>query len=358
MELFSSSLSRTRLLVLLFGARVVHMAKTRETNNKKRKMDQIVNDSKRNKASNCRNCKHNINSRKETSVKCTSCSEWIHLRCSILKSEDLSDPAKVNSVKCRPCELMEDDENEDPEDDDLDMVVENDESGPHVNSQVLQKILCEIKGLRKVVDFLQDDNRELKASMENLSKANQKLITQVEYLQKSQKVPNNNHNRSGSRVRMAADEDSKKRDSITNHQGRNSNAAKKIGPSKNFEPKKNTALIKIVTGNHEAASSSEQTPKLPSIKARINKRRLHISKICPSVTAEALYKHLKTHGHVHPITVKQLRGQGNDRRFYVEVLDVDYDNTISDELWDNDTEISYYRGPLRDSQVVAAYPTS
>lgn len=57
--------------------------------------------------------------------------------------------------------------------------------------------------------------------------------------------------------------------------------------------------------------------------------------MCPTVTAEALFNHLNNN--VHRIAVKKLKVRGNNSRFYVDVVDVDYDNdVIHDDLWEVD----------------------
>lgn len=55
----------------------------------------------------CRNCRNIICSLKETSLKCTICADWIHLRCSALTSADLQDKEKIGAVECKFCTSME-----------------------------------------------------------------------------------------------------------------------------------------------------------------------------------------------------------------------------------------------------------
>lgn len=317
---------------------------------------------KRNRVT-CQNCKKVIYSRKETSLRCTGCADWIHLRCSALSSADLRDKEKLDAVKCKLCTAPE----EEIESDEPMNIEETTNHGSEDGGHLLRQILAELKTIKKSVMNLKNENTELKIAVMSLTEANNRLVKQVAILQRNT-TTGNRQDRSESRVRLAPDVMEKPVSQKHVSRQRNRSLSSTRGNSvrriqgNNVGSRKKKALIKRV--EHRAIPGPEESsllrkPRLPTVKTRIQTRRLHISNMCESVTAEAVYKHVVTYGNVHPITVKRLRnrGGGSGSRFYVEVLDVDYDNVINDELWENDTEISFYRGPLRNDLVTDSFPS-
>lgn len=316
----------------------------------------------------CQNCRNPILARRETSLKCTACKDWIHLRCSELTSADLQIKEKIDAVKCKLCAAMEDEEC----DFDGEMCAEGtSDSGSHGEALLLKQILMELKTIKKSVKSLESENADLKLSVLALTDTNNRLVRQIAVLQRSDRTRVRN-DRSESRVRLAADANNRqanKRDVREKPSTRQCSSSVRSfrddsmgGNSQgSLESRKNKkTLIKRI--NHRAlpgpvAANLPAKPKLPSAKARIQTRKLHVSNICDSVTAEALYNHVVNNGNVHPISVKKLKARNSGARFYVEVLDVDYENLISDDLWESDTEISYYRGGLRADLVTETYPS-
>lgn len=311
----------------------------------------------------CLNCKQLIYSRKETSLKCTMCADWIHLRCSTLTSADLQDKDKLNAVKCIPCTAGEEEDME--QEGAISAVEANNPSLDH-GAILLKQILAELKAIKKSMKNLENENAELKASVMSLTDTNNRLVKQVAVLQRSANI-GNRQNRSESRVRLATDVLEKpmtqKRSSLQRNRSPSSIRGNSMRRTHGVVPdqRKRNMLIKRV--DRRSIPSPEESPpptrpRLPTTRTRIQTRKLHISNMCETVTAEAVYKHVVAYGKVHPITVKKLRNRagGNGSRFFIEVLDIDYDNIINDELWENDTEIAFYRGPLRADLVMESFP--
>lgn len=314
----------------------------------------------------CQNCRHPINEKRETSIKCIICSEWLHLRCSSLTSADLKLPEKINAVRCTICDCADGYISENDE-----IIVEG-TSETTADNENLKPILCQIvshlKGLRAAVKALQIENVELKARVLELNHTNTKLTTQVGHFLKTndrgaQPQP---RGRSESRVRTPPALAARTRERSSDRKPtrtKNGGAALSIPSRPTAVNTRQKPLIKRIErrggdavdhpSNVDAAAVT-----LPSIKTRINTRRLHISKICSSVSAQSLHAHLKTHAKVHPITVKKLRSRREEGRFFIEVLDVDYDNVVQDHLWDDGIEISFYRGNLRENLVLEEYPNN
>lgn len=329
----------------------------------------------------CKNCKVKINNRKDTSVKCAQCGGWIHLRCSTLKAVDLKAPEKVNGVKCRRCKFQrletdEDGSNEGDEDDE--MAVDVAGTTPTISSDkrhdsFIKQILCQMKNMGQALLRLEEENSEIKAAMKDLVSTNSRLLKHVDLLSKrledksksaDQKEPavyNNERGRPRSRTRPTA--------------GRHPEAGRDLSssrvrlpihprPLQQLWPKStnrvtNKTLIKKVCHSADVGSSQTQPPpyRLPVVKTRINTRRLHVANLCSSVSAENIYNHLVNQAGVHAISVKKLRSRGSSSgRFYVEVLDVDYNDVIKDDLWESDTELAFYRGPLRADLVIESFP--
>lgn len=329
----------------------------------KRRTSEICNSAvKRNRVL-CRNCRNIIYSRKETSLKCTVCADWIHLRCSALTSADLHDKEKIDAVKCEFCASKEDEEIQNEE---TMSVGESDNPCLEERMPLLRQILAELKAIKRSMRNLENENSELKISVMSLAEANDRLAKQVAVLQRNANT-RNYRNRSESRVRLASDVMQKQASQKQFSSQRNRSLSRSRGYSRQHshgidrDPRKSKSLIKRVehrTNPGTEVSTLSTKPKLPTARTRIQTRKLHISNMCDSVTAEAVYKHVVTHGNVHPLTVKRLRNRtgGYGSRFYVEVLDVDYDKVINDELWENDTVISFYRGPLRTDFVIDSFP--
>lgn len=316
----------------------------------------------------CQNCRSPIHSRRETSLKCTACKDWIHLRCSSLTSADLQIKEKIDAVKCKLCVAMDDEEHDGEEEM---CAVETNDSGSNSEALLLKQILMELKTLKKSVKSLETENAELKSSVMALTEVNSRLVKQMVALQRSGRTSVRN-DRSESRIRLAADVNTQQENNRGMLQRPNTRQRQRSSSSfrgnnaaftsqRSSESRKKRTLIKRIDHRDAPASgvpNQPAKPKLPAAKARIQTRRLHVSNICDSVTAEALYKHVVNNGNVYPITVKKLRSRSSGARFYIEVLDVDYDNLISDDLWEGDTEISYYRGGLRADLVIEKYPNS
>lgn len=305
-------------------------------------------------ASSCLNCHRAINEKRDTSIKCTACKKWMHLRCSALTSADFSNREKLSSVKCTGCTYADGYASEDD-------VMESGETGS--DQTILQQILHNTKELRKSVSALQHENMDLKARLVAMEETNEQLILQLAALQRRTNCcTGRERDRSESRVRLPLTNQNTRANNCSRRSAvpTQSTSERTVPAAKTSSTKSKSLLIKCVKTDDNKPSNEKvsvsQPPKLPSVKARINTRRLHISKICSSVSAQNLYDHLKDHGKVHPITVKRLRSHNEGRRFYVEVLDVDYENAISDILWEEGTEISFYRGALRDNLVEERFP--
>lgn len=311
----------------------------------------------------CKNCHTPINARRDTSVKCTLCSGWIHLRCTSLKSSDLADKEKLASVKCTACTCAE--ESVSGEEEMFTDAVNDETSECNVSQAALHQILFHVKELRKSMNVLQNENKELKARLAQLEDNNGKLLHRLAALHAKMQNNGQRRERSESRVRMAKGNPptgSPSRIRTANRRSREHGVqprSRRAPPKTNVRPNN---LIKRVENRDAGASatlsSDAHGPRLPSVKTRINTRRLHISNICPSVSAQAVYDHLKTHGEVHPVCVKRLKSRGAVGRFYVEILDIDYQNAVRDDLWEDGTEISLYRGTLRNDLVVETFPSS
>lgn len=310
----------------------------------------------------CQNCHTPISERRDTSVKCALCSEWVHLRCTTLKSSDLADKNKLASLKCSLCSQTEgyvsDGEN-------MSTDAANDEtSGSNASQSALHQILFHVKELRRSMNVLQNENKELKARLVQLEENNNKLIAGLAKLHSNNRSRSRRRERSVSRVRIAKGIEKSsipgRRRTASRSRERNEPRRLSQHTSQKANARPNNLIKRVDRRSNGAAvtqTADTHTARLPSVKARINTRRLHISKICPSVSTQALYDHLKTHGDVHPICVKRLRSRGEVGRFYVEILDIDYENAIRDDLWEDGTEISLYRGILRNDLVVETFPS-
>lgn len=297
-------------------------------------------------------------------MKCTICNEWIHLRCSVLTSADLQSKEKIEAIKCNRCEARADEEDECDE-----AIILDATQASTSDNELLKQILAELKSVKKSLKVLVNENTELKISVEALTNANSRLAKQVESLSVQRAKIGGRTDRSQSRVRLAADINEKRGPQGREPRQRNKRVS---SPRDNImtrpngsgsDTMKRKTLIKridrrVIPGVEATIPSAK--PRLPSARTRIQTRKLHISNMSESVTAEAVYKHVVTHGNVHPIAVKKLRTRraGCGSRFHVEVLDVDYDNVINDDLWEDGTEISFYRGPLHADLVIETFPNA
>lgn len=329
----------------------------------------------------CKNCKVKINNRKDTSVKCAQCGGWIHLRCSTLKAVDLKAPEKVNEVKCRRCKFQrletdEDSSNEDNEDDK--MAVDTARTTSTTSSDkreesFIKQILRQMKNMGQALLRLEEENFEIKAVMSDLVSTNSRLLKQVDLLSKKLEDKSKSSDQKGPAIHIdgRSRPRSRTRPTVGRHPevGRDLSSSRVRLPmhqrpqqqswSKSTNRVTNKTLIKKVCHSADAGSSQTQPPpyRLPVVKARINTRRLHVANLCPSLSAENIYNHLVNQAGVHAISVKKLKSRGtNSGRFYVEVLDVDYNDVIKDDLWESDTELAFYRGPLRTDLVIESFP--
>lgn len=330
----------------------------------------------------CKNCRIKINGRKDTSVKCAQCGGWVHLRCSKLKAVDLKEPDKVKALKCKRCKLQSlnidgsssAEENEDVHPDMAMDTAAATSSPPNEKNyeSFLKQILIEMKHMSQAMLRLEEENIEIKATMTKLVAANMRLEKQVSLLSKNLEKRSNitsersrlrsrdDKARSESRVRVAAG-----RHVNTDYNASGARLPVQQRPRQGSRQRTasataNKTLIKKVCHSNVCTDPSQtqsSSYRLPAVRARINTRRLHVANLCPTISAETVYNHLVTQAGVHAVTVKKLRSRtATCGRFYVEVLDVDYDNVLKDELWESDTELSFYRGPLRNDLVTESFP--
>lgn len=120
---------------------------------------------------------------------------------------------------------------------------------------------------------------------------------------------------------------------------------------------------KVTSGANSENDAVTNTKKnvLPAMKKKINTRAVMVSGTADGVSAEEMYNHLKSNACVHPVSVKLLKrkqaSQYAGNPFYIEVIDVDFDNLLFDEdLWDSEIVVREFSGKINPNQVIQAHP--
>lgn len=245
----------------------------------------------------CLNCNMKILRGRHTSVKCVKCSYWIHLTCSGLNKEDISDKEAVASVICKQCAPSEVD------------LSEGQSANP--DNPELQEARPDIVLLKQSVDRLQEQFETVVSKMNMLIESHTKLSEQIEQL------------------RLPAPVATGPSGSMTGNTTQNTCTASRreghyqTGENRATGGQAQYCLVCVPGGQENPQALNCATPQSSGFATR----QIHVATShSHEESLASLYNHLLRHGCSQPLAIRHYDTPEGNRQYYVEVASTDYEN--------------------------------